>query len=256
MYENIKREDRGRVAIITIDRPKALNALNRATLNELHDCVGGIAEDSRVSVVIFTGGGEKSFIAGADIAYMQNLDPMEARDFADLGQSLMMAIENLPQIVIAAVNGFALGGGCELALACDIRYCSENAKFGQPEANLGIIPGFGGTQRMPRIVGKAMALEMIIGGDMISANEALRIGLVNKVVPREQLIDECCKLASKIEAKGPLAVKLGKEAVKHGIEMDLIRACRYEADLFSLCFSSYEQQEGMLAFLEKRKPNF
>lgn len=255
-YENIIREDKGAVSIITINRPKALNALNFDTLDELYRCFRELADDKSRAVVIVTGSGEKSFVAGADISFMQDLPPTEARNFAKLGHAVMKAVEELPQPVIAAVNGFALGGGCELALACDIRYGSENAKFGQPEVNLGIIPGFGGTQRLPRLIGKGLANELLFSGDIIDADEALRIGLVNKVFSPEDLLDACLALAKRIGEKGPLAVRLCKEAVNNGMEMDLTRACRYEADLFSVGFSSAEQKEGMRAFLEKRPPDF
>lgn len=255
-YENIRREDKGAAAIVTISRPKALNALNLQTLEELHHCFTEIGQDDDISVVVLTGDGEKSFVAGADIKHMQGLDSIQANRFGRLGHAVSRVMEELPQPVIAAINGFALGGGCELAISCDIRYASDNAKFGQPEVNLGVIPGFGGTQRLPRLIGKGLANELLFSGDIIDAEEALRIGLVNKVFPQAELLDKCLELADRIAAKGPLAVRLCKEAVNNGMEMDISRACRYEADLFSLCFSSNEQKEGMLAFLEKRSPKF
>jgi enoyl-CoA hydratase len=255
-YENILYEEKGSAAVITINRPKALNALNLQTLEELRACLTEIGGNDNIAVVILTGGGEKSFVAGADISHMQNLDVIEARSFAKRGHEVGKLLEAIPQPVIAAVNGFALGGGCELAIACDIRYASENAKFGQPEVNLGVIPGFGGTQRLPRLIGKGLANELIYSGNIIDAAEALRIGLVNKVFPQEELLPKCLELAETIASRGPLAVKLCKEVVNHGMEMDLARACQYEADLFSLCFSSSEQKEGMAAFLEKRAPKF
>lgn len=255
-YENITLEKKGVAAIVTISRPKALNALNLQTLNELEGCLGKLAGDDEVAVVILTGAGEKSFVAGADISHMQNLNPVEATRFAKLGHRVARTLEEQPQPVIAAINGFALGGGCELAIACDIRYASENAKFGQPEVNLGVIPGFGGTQRLPRLIGKGLANELLYSGDMIDAQEAYRIGLVNKVFPQEALMKKCLELAEKIASRGPLAVKLCKEAVNNGMEMDLSRACRYEGDLFALCFASSEQKEGMEAFLQKRAPQF
>jgi len=255
-FENITLEYKGGAAIVTINRPKALNALNLQTLEELRYCLGELSGREEVAVVILTGGGEKSFVAGADISHMQKLEPLEARGFAKLGHEVGKLLEDMPQPVIAAVNGFALGGGCELAIACDIRYASENAKFGQPEVNLGVIPGFGGTQRLPRLIGKGLANELLFSGDIIDAAEALRIGLVNKVFPQEELLEKCLELAERIASRGPLAIKLCKEVVNHGMEMDLARACSYEGDLFSLCFSSAEQKEGMSAFLEKRTPQF
>ena len=255
-YENIIYEEKGSAAVITINRPKALNALNLQTLEELGACLTEIGKNDNIAVVILTGGGEKSFVAGADISHMQSLDVIEARSFAKRGHEVGKLLESIPQPVIAAVNGFALGGGCELAIACDIRYASENAKFGQPEVNLGVIPGFGGTQRLPRLVGKGLANELIFSGNIIDAAEALRIGLVNKVFAQEDLLAKCLELAETIASRGPLAVRLCKEVVNHGMEMDLARACQYEADLFSLCFSSSEQKEGMAAFLEKRAPKF
>ena len=254
--ENILVTKESAVTTVTINRPKALNALNKDTLLELLTCFKEIADDRTVQVVIITGAGEKAFVAGADISFMQPLDPLGGRVFAQLGHEVMHTIENLPQPVIAAINGFALGGGCELAISCDMRFASTNAKFGQPEVNLGVIPGFGGTQRLPRLIGKGLATELLYSGDIIDAEEALRIGLVNKVFPQEELLEKCLELAEKIASRGPLAVKLCKEAVNNGMEMELARACQYEVDLFSICFSSAEQKEGMSAFLEKRSPIF
>jgi enoyl-CoA hydratase len=244
------------IATVTINRPKALNALNRDTLLEMRECFEDLATDRSVRVVIITGAGEKAFVAGADISFMQGLDPAAGKAFGKLGHGVLRSIENLPQPVIAAVNGFALGGGCELALSCDIRMAASNAKFGQPEVNLGIIPGFGGTQRLPRIVGKGLANELIYSGNIIDAEEACRIGLVNRVFAPENLLIECRALALKIATRGPGAVRLCKEAINNGLEMDLNRACVYEADLFAQCFSSADQKEGMSAFLEKRAANF
>jgi enoyl-CoA hydratase len=244
------------IATVTINRPKALNALNLETLVEMRQCFGELAKDPAIRVVIITGAGEKAFVAGADISYMQALDPIAGKAFGKLGHEVMRIIENLPQPVIAAVNGFALGGGCELSLACDIRLAASNAKFGQPEVNLGIIPGFGGTQRLPRLIGKGLANELIFSGNIIDAEEACRIGLVNRVYAPENLMIECRALAQKIASRGPGAVRLCKEAVNNGVEMDLNRACVYEADLFTHCFTSLDQKEGMSAFLDKRMPNF
>ena len=255
-YNNLIMTVEGAVATVAVNRPKALNALNQETLEELLACFTSLAGMKDVRVVILTGAGEKSFVAGADIAFMKDLSPMEARNFALLGQSVFSAIENLPQPVIAAINGFSLGGGCELALSCDMRIASETAKFGQPEVNLGVIPGFAGTQRLPRLIGKGLANELLFTGDIIDAQEACRIGLVNRVVPADQLMPACQKIAGKIASKGPLAVKLCKGAVNSGMEMDLNRACQFEADQFALCFTSPEQKEGMGAFLEKRPAKF
>ena len=255
-YTNIQLEKDHNIAIVTINRPKALNALNKATLDELLCCFTELGKDQTVKVVIITGAGEKAFVAGADIAFMQGLSFDEGKAFGRLGHALARTIENLPQPVIAAINGFALGGGCELALSCDIRLASENAKFGQPEVNLGIIPGFGGTQRLPRLIGKGLACELLYSGKIIDAAEASRIGLVNRVVPQEKLMEECRELAVLIGSRGPSAVQLCKEVVNNGMEMDLTRACSYEADLFALCFAGGEQKEGMVAFLEKRPPKF
>ncbi len=255
-FTNILCEIEKSTATVTVNRPKALNALNRETLEEIISCFNELAQDSRVLAVIITGSGEKSFVAGADISYMHQFDAFAARELGRLGQKAMSTIETFPRPVIAAVNGFALGGGCELCLACDIRIASENAKFGQPEVNLGVPPGFGGTQRLPRLVGKGAACELLYAGDIIDAREAFRIGLVNRVVPLSQLMSECQGIAEKISMKAPIAVKLCKELVNSGLEMDLSRACRYEADLFAMCFASADQKEGMKAFLEKRAPEF
>ncbi len=255
-YTNILVEKVNTLATVTINRPKSLNALNKETLEELLDCFTELGEDRTIQVVIITGAGEKAFVAGADISYMQGLKPEQGKAFGKLGHAVARTMENLPQPVIAAINGFALGGGCELAIACDFRLASENAKFGQPEVNLGVIPGFGGTQRLPRLIGTGHAKELIYSGKIIDAQEASRIGLVNRVVSQERLMEECRELALLISSRGPAAVRLSKEVINNGVEMDLNRACSYEADLFSLCFAGDEQKEGMAAFLEKRKPNF
>ncbi len=255
-FENLLVEVSDGIALLTINRPKALNALNQTTLQELLRAFGDLAENPEVKVVILTGSGEKAFVAGADIAAMQAMDVLQSRVFAKLGHQLMLAIETCPQPVIAAVNGFALGGGGELALACDIRLFSDNARYGQPEVNLGVIPGFGGTQRLPRVVGKGRAMELVLTGDMIDAAEAHRIGLANKVVPQAELLTTAKAMAEKIISKGPLAVKLGKEAINNGLEMDLDKANQYESELFALCFASADQTEGMQAFLEKRPAKF
>ncbi|MFZ5944138.1 MAG: short-chain-enoyl-CoA hydratase [Bacillota bacterium] len=254
--ENILFRINGSIAEIVINRPKALNALNSQTLNELREVVGQLSENKEVRVVIVTGAGEKAFVAGADISEMRDKNSVEGREFGRLGQRVFLELESLPQIVIAAVNGFALGGGCELALACDVRLASTKAKFAQPEVNLGVIPGFGGTQRLPRLVGKGIAKEMIVTGDMVDAQEAYRIGLVNKIFEPEQLMDEARKMAEKIMSRGPWAVKLAKSAINNGLNMDDVSAYNHEAEIFGLCFSLEEQKEGMAAFLDKRKPDF
>lgn len=254
--DNIIVEKENQVTTVIINRPSSLNALNKDTLQELLACFQELSQDLNTRAIILTGSGEKAFVAGADISYMQNLSAHESRLFGQLGHLVMKTIENTPQPVIAAINGFALGGGCELALACDMRFASDNAKFGQPEVNLGVVPGFGGTQRLPRLIGKGLANELLFTGNIIDSTEALRIGLVNRVYSPEDLIAECRKIAHTICLKGPVAVRLCKESVNNGIEMDLGRGCVYEADLFALCFASDEQKEGMTAFLEKRAPKF
>ncbi|AMV70447.1 enoyl-CoA hydratase-related protein [Desulfuromonas carbonis] len=255
-FSNLLLEIEAGVAVVTVNRPAALNALSAAVLEELNSAFGLLRDDPQVACVILTGAGPKAFVAGADIAAMQPLDAVSAASFARLGHALMNRIETFPKPVIAAVNGFALGGGCELAMACDIRLASDNARFGQPEVNLGVIPGFGGTLRLARLVGKGRAKELIFTGDMIDAAEACRIGLANRVVAADQLLPEAKKLAAKIAAKGPLAVRFAKEAIDSGLEMDQDRAGRFEADLFGLCFASADQKEGMSAFLEKRQAKF
>jgi len=255
-YDNILIEINEAVATVTINRPKALNALNGATIGELTQCFQALDVDPAVRVVILTGAGAKAFVAGADIAEMRAFDPVAARGFARNGQRLFSLIETLSKPVIAAVGGFALGGGCELAMACDIRLASDNAKFGQPEINLGTIPGFAGTQRLPRLVGKGRAKELLLTGDIIDAQEAYRIGLVNRVVPQEELVAATRALAAQIAAKGALAVQWCKEAVNRGLEMEIDQACAYEAELFALTFATEDRAEGMGAFVEKRKPQF
>ena len=224
---NLLCEIDNNIGLVTVNRPKSLNALNPETLIELEALFRELAQKDELTGVILTGAGDKAFVAGADISAMQDYDVLAGREFGRLGHRALNAVAALPQPVIGAINGFALGGGCELALACDIRICSENAKFGQPEVNLGVIPGFGGTQRLPRLVGTGQALELMLTGDMIDAQEACRIGLVNRVVAQDELIDHCFGMMEKIGQKGPLAIKLCKEAVQSGMEMDLARACRY-----------------------------
>lgn len=251
--ENIIFEKKGHIGIITISRPKALNALNTDTLRELDEAIGMVGADSEIYVLVVTGAGEKAFVAGADIAEMKDKDAAKAREFGILGNSTFRKLELLPIPTIAAVNGFALGGGCELALSCDIRIASENAKFGQPEAGLGITPGFGGTQRLPRLVGTAKAMEMIYTGAAIKADEALAIGLVNKVVPKESIVEEALSLAEKIAANAPIAVKMCKTAITRGMQVDINTALAYESEVFAQCFTSEDQKDAMNAFVEKRK---
>lgn len=254
--ENLLLDINEGIATITVNRPSAMNAMTVATLEELERVVAEIARNPDIRAAIITGAGAKAFIAGADIAVMRDMTSTQARELALQAHQIYAAIEHSPKTFIAAVNGYALGGGCELAMACDIRLASDNAKFGQPEINIGILPGFGGTQRLPRLVGKGRALEIILTGDMIDAREALRIGLVNRVVPQTELLDEAREMARKIAGKGLVAIKLCKEAVGNGLEMDLSRACAYEAELFGYSFSTADQKEGMGAFLEKRPAVF
>jgi len=255
-YENLLLEKEGALAILYVNRPKALNALNKDTLLEMKDAITAIKDDPEIDVLIVTGAGDKSFVAGADIAFMKSLTAVEAREFGALGQEVFRMIEAMEKPSIAAVNGFALGGGCELAMCCDFRIASSKAKFGQPEVGLGITPGFGGTQRLPRLVGSGMARQMLYTADVINASEALRIGLVNNVVAPEELMDVVKGIAGRIISKGKLAVRFSKVAANEGLQTDIDRAMTIEADLFGLCFSTEDQKEGMGAFIEKRSPNF
>ncbi len=255
-FKNIAIEIKEKVAIVKMSRPDALNALNTETLHELSKVMHNLSfENENIRVIILTGEG-KAFVAGADIAEMKDLSALQARKFSELGQRVFHFIATQEKPVIAAVNGFALGGGCELALACDIRIASEKAKLGQPEVNLGIIPGFAGTQRLSRLVGVAKAKELVFTGDMIDAQTAFSIGLVNQVVPADQLINVCLELANKIASKGPIAVKLAKTVINQGIQTNLVTGSSYEKEAFGLCFATNEPEEGMSAFLEKRKPNW
>lgn len=253
---NVVLEKEGKIGIIYINRPKALNALNSDTLKELDYVFDKISEDDEIFAVILTGAGEKSFVAGADITEMKDLNVTQGRNFGILGNKVFRKLENLEKPVIAAVNGFALGGGCELAMACDIRIASTKAKFGQPEVGLGITPGFGGTQRLARIVGTGMAKEMIFTAKIIRADEALRIGLVNSIYEPEILMEEAKKLAGTIAEQAPLAVKYAKAAINRGIQCDIDTAVLYESEVFGQCFATEDQKEGMTAFTEKREKNF
>ncbi len=250
---NLLLEVEGPVAVLTINRPKALNALNSETLTELDQVLGEIGADDKIRVVILTGAGDKAFVAGADISEMVNFTGAEGRAFGMRAAEPFFKLQNMRQVTIAAVNGFALGGGCEISMACDIRIASENAVFGQPETGLGIIPGFGGTQRLARLVGMGRAKEMIFSCSNIDAQEAYRIGLVNKVVPQEELMDAAKKLAGKISRNAGYAVSLAKAAINNGYDMDIKNAVEYEANLFGLTCSTHDKTEGMTAFLEKRK---
>lgn len=254
--KNVIFEKEANVAIVTINRPKALNALNSQTLNDLDKVLNVLGNDNTVYAIILTGAGEKAFVAGADIAEMKDLNENQGKEFSLLGNKIFRRFENLNKPVIAAINGFALGGGCELAMACDIRVASEKAKFAQPETSLGITPGFGGTQRLPRIVGEGKAKELIFTGDIIKADEALKIGLVNKVVNPEVLMDEAKSLANKIASNAPIAISLCKDAINRGIQVNIDKAIEIEVEDFGKCFSTEDQKEGMTAFMERRSKNF
>jgi enoyl-CoA hydratase len=254
--ENVRTETRDGVCIITIDRPKVLNALNAQTVGEIGEAFEQARTDEAVKAVIVTGGGEKAFVAGADIRELATMTPITGKETAERGQRIFRAIETFPKPVIAAINGFALGGGCELALACHIRIASENAQIGLPEVTLGIIPGYGGTQRMTRLLGKGKALELICTGDRIGAAEAEKIGLVNRVVPADQLMATAEEMARKIASRGPLAVRAAIEAVMVGSDMGFDEGQVLEATLFGLLASTDDMKEGMAAFLEKRTAAF
>jgi len=255
-YENILFQSDQGIATITFNRPKALNALNQALLSELSRALDEIAAEESIRVLILTGAGEKSFPAGADITELSTYTALQAKVFSRSGHAIIAKLQELPIAVIAAVNGFALGGGSEIALACDFIYASENARFGLPEITLGIIPGFGGTQRLPRLVGINMAKELIFTGKMINAAEAAQIGLVNKVVPTAALMEEVLKTAREIAAKGRVSLRAVKQAINQGLNTDLATGCHIEVDAFALTLASADAKEGTLAFLEKRKAVF
>jgi enoyl-CoA hydratase len=255
-FENLLVEREDAVLFVTLNRPKVLNALNGQTLAELSTAIDDAAKDASVRVVVLTGAGDKSFVAGADINELAVQTPVGGRDHARAGQALFDRIERLGKPVIAAVNGFALGGGCELAMACTMRIASDTARFGQPEINLGLIPGYAGSQRLPRLVGRGRAQELLLTGDMISADEAWRIGLVNRVVPAAQLGDEARKLAQTLAQKAPVAVRYILDAVATGADMAFADAEDHEATLFGLVSSTDDMREGTRAFLDKRKPTF
>ena len=246
-------EVQGAVAVLTIDRPKALNALNPDVLADLKAAFEGIDQNT-VRCVVLTGAGDKSFVAGADIGSMSTMTKAEGEAFGKLGNDIFLMIESFPLPVIAAVNGFALGGGCELAMSCDIRICSDNAMFGQPEVGLGITPGFGGTHRLPRIVGLGMAQQLLYTARNIDAAEALRIGLVNAVVPQAELMDTALKMANTIAKNAPIAVRACKKAVNEGMQVSIDKAVEIEEKLFGDCFETHDQVEGMACFLSREKP--
>jgi enoyl-CoA hydratase len=257
MMENLLVEYDGAVAIVTVNRPRALNALNIQTLSELSDVFAELSQKpEEIKAIILTGAGEKSFVAGADIAEIRELDMVSGKAFARRGLNVFLQIEKMRIPVIAAVNGFALGGGCELAMACHLRIAAETAKFGQPEINLGLIPGYGGTQRLPRLVGRGRALELLLTGRMMTAAEAKEWGLVNIVVPQTDLLETARKLAVELTAKPPLAVSAILEAVDSGLQVGQDQAMQIEANLFSYCCGTDDKNEGTSAFLEKRKAEF
>ena len=255
MYDTIKYEKQGNIALITINRPEALNAMNSKVISELEQAVAAVEADTSLAAMILTGEG-RSFVAGADIAEQCPMDPAAGRKWGQRGSALMRRIELLPIPTIAAVNGFALGGGCELAMSCDIILASEKAKFGQPEVGLGITPGFSGTQRLPRRVGMAKAKELIFSGKMIKADEAEKIGLVNAVYAPEELMNGAMEMAKSFAANAPVAVRYAKSCIDRGMQMDMDSAIAYENELFALCFATDDQKEGMTAFLEKREKHF
>jgi enoyl-CoA hydratase len=255
-FDNLLLERDGAVAIVTINRPTVLNALNAQTLDELRRVIRDLKQDESVRVVILTGAGGKSFVAGADINELAVQTPTSGRDHALTGQHVFDDIENLGKPVIAAINGYALGGGCELAMACTLRIAADTAKLGQPEVTLGLLPGYAGTQRLPRLVGKGKALELILTGALVGADEAQRMGLVNRVVPAASLMVETRKLADQLAKSAPIAMRYIISAVNNGVEMPFAEACRYEATLFGLVASTDDMREGTAAFLEKRPAEF
>jgi len=255
-YKTIIFEKETGIAVLKFNRPKALNAINPDVLSEVGNALDQVAGDESIKVLILTGEGDRAFVAGADIAHMSRLSPLEMRHFSRVGQELLFRLENLSIPVIASVNGFALGGGLEIAMACDFIYASEKARFGQPEINLGLIPGFGGTQRLPRFIGKAMAKELCMTGNMIDAREAREIGLINKVFPPDKLWEETMNTARLLTEKGRVSLKAIKDCVGRGVDVDLRDGCYMESDAFGLCIVSPDAQEGMTAFLEKKKPEF
>jgi len=254
-YKTIKLEVSGAIATLTFNRPEVLNALNPEMIGEFRDALGDLREMPEAKVLILTGAG-RAFVAGADIRVVQGLDPLGAKQFAETGQSVLFALEAMDIPVIACINGFALGGGCEIAMACDFVCASEDAQFGQPEINLGVMPGFGGTQRLARLVGKARAKELCMTGRIITAQEAFAMGLATRVFPAKTLMDETLKIARTVSEKGRVALRAVKHVIDNGLDMDLKTGCALEADAFSICFASPDQKEGTTAFLKKRPPKF
>jgi enoyl-CoA hydratase len=255
-YNNILFAVEESIATITFNRPKALNAMNNETMSELLDAATVCKNDKNIKVLILTGAGEKAFVAGADIAQMQDMRPIDVLSFMELGNETLRFIETMSKPSIAAVNGYALGGGAEISMACDVRFASENAVFGQPEITLGIMPGWCGTQRLPRLIGMGRAKELIMGGASIDAKRAYEIGLVNKVVPADQLMAEARKFASKLAGLPGFALKMIKQSINFGYDLALDNAIRLEVECCAQCFSTDDQKEGMKAFLEKRKPTY
>jgi len=254
--QGVTVERDGYVAIVAVNRPSKLNALDNLTIEQLDGVIADLEQDDAVGVIILTGAGEKAFVAGADITVLAKQGVIDGKENSQLGQAMTLRIERCSKPVIAAINGFALGGGLELALACDVRFASDNAKVGLPEVSLGIIPGYGGTQRLPRLVGSGLALQMILQGDPIDAQEALRIGLVNGVFAQSDLMQEVKKIANRMVSRGPQALALAKQAVRRGAHMSMQDGLELEADLFGIISSTEEMKEGMAAFLEKRKPSW
>ena len=254
--QNVLLERDGHLAVVTVNRPTKLNALDDQTIAELDGCIAQLSADPAVGAIVITGAGEKAFVAGADISVLAKQGVFDGRENARRGQALTQRIEESPKPVLAAINGFALGGGLELALACDCRFASTNAKLGLPEVSLGIIPGYGGTQRLPRLVGSGVALQMMLTGDPITAEEALRIGLVNGVYAQPELLTNVKAIANKMVSRGPQALALAKQAARRGIHMSMQDGLALEADLFGMISSTGEMKEGMAAFLEKRKPSW
>lgn len=255
-FENLALEQTDAVATVTVRRPKVLNALNAATIQELDDCLLSLRDDASVRAIVLTGEGDRAFIAGADITEFSRLTPATARELARRGQALCDRLERATKPVVAAVNGFALGGGLELAMACTLRVAAETAKLGQPEVNLGLLPGYGGTQRLPRLVGPGRALEMLLTGEPVDAHEAWRLGLVNRVVPADRVLDEARELAGLLASKPPLVMQYILDAVRSGMQMSLQDACEQEATLFGLVVATEDMREGTQAFLEKRRARF
>jgi enoyl-CoA hydratase len=255
-YKNIMYESEQGTFVITFNRPTALNALNADLVDELSQALDRVAADEDCRVLVLTGAGDKAFVSGADINELSQFSPLQAKFFSKRGHSVFAKLQQLPMPVIAAVNGYALGGGCEIALACDFIYAAENAKFGLPEITLGLIPGFGGTQRLPRRIGENMAKELIFTGRMISAEEALRIGVVNSVHASESLMEAVMKTAASIAAKGKFSLQAAKQTINRGLDVDMASGCNIEADAFALCLASVDAKEGTQAFLEKRKAEF